>query len=376
MYEELTSNLGWRLRHLLHRLGAWLPSAGDLPHAPRVLLYCPGGVGDGVMCLPVLKTLRAALPRAELVLVAPPVTIELATGLAQGAIQSAGSLAHLLRQVRRAGPFDVFLGAVQSVHGATAQLLALASRAPVRLGSQYPGEAWRPPRGLWSGAVEIDPRRHDVLHNLCLLERLGIAPSRWEPAPAVALTEDERTDAARRLAALGIDRAEPILGVHPGSDRRYEHKRWLPDRLLSVVEQAGRRWGAHTLLFEGPDELGLAAGLAERLERPASVVREPSIRVVAGLIGRCWAFLSCDSGLGHLAGALAVPTVSLMGPASPEQLAPWGQRSHALWAGLPCSPCIATGPCADVVKPCMAAIEMDQVLDALAAVLAPGLRGA
>jgi ADP-heptose:LPS heptosyltransferase len=44
------------------------------------------------------------------------------------------------------------------------------------------------------------------------------------------------------------------------------------------------------------------------------------------------AFLGNDSGLGHIAAAMGVPTVTVFGPGRPARYRPWGPRSEIVLA--------------------------------------------
>lgn len=64
------------------------------------------------------------------------------------------------------------------------------------------------------------------------------------------------------------------------------------------------------------------------------------LRTLADRVGRCLGAVSVDTGLGHLAAALDVPTVSLFGPTDPGLTGPIGRDSITLQdMHLPCMPC-------------------------------------
>jgi heptosyltransferase-1 len=64
---------------------------------------------------------------------------------------------------------------------------------------------------------------------------------------------------------------------------------------------------------------------------------------LAGLASELVAATACvavDTGLGHLAAALDVPTLSLFGPTSPVLTGAWGHRQRRLATDFPCAPCL------------------------------------
>jgi ADP-heptose:LPS heptosyltransferase len=56
---------------------------------------------------------------------------------------------------------------------------------------------------------------------------------------------------------------------------------------------------------------------------------------LAAVVGAAGRVVCGDTGVGHLATALGVPSVLLFGPTSPETWGPWhaGERHRVLWAG-------------------------------------------
>ena len=64
---------------------------------------------------------------------------------------------------------------------------------------------------------------------------------------------------------------------------------------------------------------------------------------LAGLAAELAAATACvsvDTGLGHLAAALDIPTLSLFGPTNPSLTGAWGRRQRCLATDFPCAPCL------------------------------------
>lgn len=80
----------------------------------------------------------------------------------------------------------------------------------------------------------------------------------------------------------------------------------------------------------------LATGLADATVLP----RLPLAGIAAQLAG-ARACVAVDTGLGHLAAALDVPTISLFGPTNPGYTGAWGPRQIHLASDFSCAPCLA-----------------------------------
>jgi ADP-heptose:LPS heptosyltransferase len=130
-------------------------------------------------------------------------------------------------------------------------------------------------------------------------------------------------------------------------------------------------------LAEFPDSSIGFTGTAEEapeIERLVLEVGSPRCFCIAGrttirellvAYGLAEVLVTNDSGPAHFAALTEVDVVSLFGPETPLLFGAPGIRSHPLWAGLACSPCVNAfnnrqTACRDNV--CMKRITVDQVL--------------
>ena len=105
-------------------------------------------------------------------------------------------------------------------------------------------------------------------------------------------------------------------------------------------------------------ELVVAAGVSVRLPWGNDEERARAERIAAGLQGvsvlarldltglarelaSSSACVAVDTGPGHLAAALAVPTLSLLGPTNPQLTAARGRQQIHLASDFPCAPCLS-----------------------------------
>jgi heptosyltransferase-2 len=338
-------------------------TAGTIPPDTlrRVLVRFPNWLGDTVMALPALRSLRDAAPAAELWCLGPWVGDVLADepGIARR-LPPSRNLRGRLSQARRLARarFDLALILPNSLETALAGWLA---RARWRVG--YAAEG----RGvLLTHALRADDGFvHQSTAYLRLLRPLGIEERRPEAALAV---DPARRSEARRL----LDQAEPAgrgprVGLQLGAALG-PAKLWAPERFAMLAMRLEAR-GIRPVL------LGSAAarGLAERVQAAAgrgipSLVGRDRPAILAALLAELDAFVGADSGPAHVAAAVGVPTVTLFGPTDPRLTAPLGSRQRALWHPPPCAPCLR--PACPIDHRCLGAIEVAEVEAAVVAALA------
>jgi ADP-heptose:LPS heptosyltransferase len=135
------------------------------------------------------------------------------------------------------------------------------------------------------------------------------------------------------------------------------------------LELGRRLLGQHpqlTLFITGsPAERRDAEALAAALgERTFSVAGQTTVRELIVLYTLADVLVTNDSGPGHFATLTSIDSVVLFGPETPQLFGGLGERTHTLWAGLACSPCVNAynhrfSPCTNNV--CMQAITTDAV---------------
>jgi len=111
-----------------------------------------------------------------------------------------------------------------------------------------------------------------------------------------------------------------------------------------------------------------------------SVLERQTLTGMARQIALADGIVAVDTGLGHLAAALATPTVSLYGPTNPELSGTYGRHQAHLASTLACAPCISktctyTGGIQDVSPACYSTHAPAEVLSALQATMAEQSQG-
>jgi heptosyltransferase-2 len=175
----------------------------------------------------------------------------------------------------------------------------------------------------------------------------------------LVLQEAERQWAARFLAAQQWRAGEKIVGLNAGGGGRWKKKRWKEQQFEAFVRRVLEETNTKVLLIGGALEMELLQRLQAAL--PAGVLcsgPNRSLRETAALIGCCRALVTGDTLCFHLATALKVPTVVMLGPTSAAELDTY-QRGQKVIAPIGCVGCYLTD-CA-VAPDCMDLIKPEQV---------------
>jgi ADP-heptose:LPS heptosyltransferase len=366
----------------------------------EVLVLRLDRIGDLLMSLPALASLRAALPQARIRLAVPGWSAEIAgrapvdevlvwsppwAGRAQ---EGADSWPALLGKARalRAQRLDLALDLQGDVR---ASLLMWLSGAGERVGYANTGGAYFLTRvvPLDETVSWVEQNRRAVRVALGPLGGLGgKAPRGTLPGQGDAVAgkppsaagralpgphsiEAERARGERLLAEHGATR-RPLVGLHPSGGRAI--KQWDLARWADVAARLQREYGATVVVTGSAADRALAERVSAGLPRPVTdLTGKLGVRDTMAAIGALDLFLSPDTGPMHMAATVDTPSVSVFGPSDPGRYfsggggAP-GTRHVVVRADLWCSPCnLIRRPPAECAGPagpeCLRLVSVDDV---------------
>jgi heptosyltransferase-3 len=285
--------------------------AGESVFAPtdpvrHILLVTLSNIGDALMTTPIMEVLHARHPDALMDLVADPRSSELFDHCPYR-----GSLIHRDKQ--------------QGWRGSLALVRELRRhRYDLIVDLRTDGLAWllRAGRRLSRRGVRHAEGHAVERHLRVLRDYAGIAAI---PPTRLWLSEREQAFASRTLAALPGRR---WLAVGPGA--RWAPKCWPPERFRELLLRSREAFDA-VVLFGSRSETGRSRAVAEGLPLPClDLTGRTGLLEAAAVLARMRLFLGNDSGLGHLAAAAAIPTLTLFGPGEPMRYRPWNPRGRWL----------------------------------------------
>ncbi len=145
--------------------------------------------------------------------------------------------------------------------------------------------------------------------------------------PVLRLDARDRA-AARRLARLPALRGRGrLLGLNAGAGSRWPAKQLSVDASARLLVELRRAFDCSFLLLGGKEAAErernrLIAARVKRLDPTLPLVTPPRLplRSFAGVVGLCDALVTTDSLAVHIAAALDVPAVCLVGPTCAQEL--------------------------------------------------------
>jgi len=281
-------------------------------------------IGDAVHTLPVVNSIRAAVPDSRLSWVIQPGPHALVAG------HPAVDEFILFDRKQGWGAFRDIWGATRGkrwdlVIGLQVYFKAGAITAMLDAPRKLGFDRARARDLNWLFTTErIPPRgqRHVQDQYFEFLEHLGIPPlMEWRLGP----TAEERARYADVLPPSDRPTVALVLGTSKPA------KEWPAERYAALVDRLEGDLGVRTVLVGGKSEreLAAAATIKRLASRPPLDLLEWDLRRLVYLLDRADVMVSPDTGPLHVGVALDTPSVALMGYTNPRRVGPY-RRFHDL----------------------------------------------
>jgi heptosyltransferase-3 len=275
----------------------------------RLLFVTLSNIGDLVMTTPALRALNDAYPDVLIDIVADPRSSELLTRC-----PFLGELFHRVKREGRAGLFRLVRGLRRRRYDAIVDLRT--DFLPWLLRGDRRSARWQaPPHGP-----------HAVEQHFAVAQRLLPAP-RAIPDTCIWTTAE---DDARAAALLDTVPGPRRLVLAPGAN--WPGKRWPVEHYVALAQALREEFDSLVLLGSAADVVD-AGGRLDGLALPTlDLMGRTSLIEATAVMRQATLFVGNDSGLGHLASAAGIPSVTVFGPGRPERYRPWGSRASLLLA--------------------------------------------
>ena len=305
----------------------------------KILVVRIKGLGNFILFTPTLIAIRKKFPDAKITLLADKLCAEVVNGS-----KLVDDIVYFNLNSRFSDKLKVLLGLRKRnfdysilafpAHNWRYNLFAFLIGARKRVTHGYEVANLKSLSFLQNVKVRAIEGIHDVEQNLRLLSVFDIKDVKRELY--FHLSEEDKIFANDFFKGNNLKK---VIGIHPGCSEEGSYKRW-PKENFSEVIQMLQRDEFDVILVAGPGEEGLVEDILGNLVKKPVIVKNMPIKRVAALVSKCIAFLSTDSGIGHISAAMGVPTLALIGPGDYRRIAPYGRRCGVITNKSECSPCM------------------------------------
>ena len=304
----------------------------------KILFLSLSGIGNLIMQLPAIEATKNKYPKAHITIwVAPRGTKAIAQNhSAIDSVIQAPLKQSIIRQLLfimklRQQKFDlaIMLSPGQLWKGSA--YLTLAG-IPNRIGHAYPHLGKQQSSFLLNKTTPELNKVHDTVQNLNLIKVIDNTLENVNPQYNLSLSEKTITQADALISKLGIDSSKRIIGMHAGTARGFEGKRWPLNRFVILAKKLITFHHAFILIYGGPEENKMKKQILMNVGKNNASIISADLLTTAATIKHCLLFISNDSGLMHLSAAVGTKTFGLFGPTDEILTGPQGTDSHVIRA--------------------------------------------
>lgn len=359
----------------------------------RILIINLGGIGDALLSTPSIRALKDLYPQARISVLTSRSAAEVFRRLGYISDVSAisvgygarWSFAEALNDYRilsglRSRRFDMALNmrTLYSDFGALKMKAMLALIAPKRTaGRDTDG------RGAFFD-VRVPEKskadKYEMEYDIAMVEALGGKVT--DRSVDLAITEDDRHEAAKFLDFRSVTRADMLVGIHPGGK---PSRRLPPDIFVRAAKILHDKVSCKFVITGGKDEHELAGQLIGESGIPKhyamNAAGKLSLGGTAALIGRCDLYVSNDTANMHIAAILGTPLVAVFGPGDLTRFDPRNISSRAavIYHKTECAPCekmvCNDKKCFKAVTPEEIAVAASELIQKTGLNMAGGMQG-
>ena len=338
------------------------PLEGIVPE--RILAFVPNWIGDAAMCTPALRTLHRRFPKAQLAIAGRGPIVDLLKGLPY--IHETHVLSKRPSPVTMTRLAWKMRSAARDLAVVFPHSLRAAAQARMTGAKRVLGYA-RNSRG-WLLTDKVAP---NVVNG-----RIEPVYMVWEYLDLIAPLGCEYDGFGLELKAnpLAIARVKehlvgegPFVGIAPGAAFG-PSKRWPVDRFAAVADRL-TDMGAQCVLLTGPGEEDTRDAIRKAVKRELISCDEghPTIDTLKATVSLMKLLVCNDSGPRHVAIAMGVPAVCIMGPTRPVYSEGPYETGRVLRVDVDCGPC--QKPTCSTDHRCMTRISPEAVAEAAMAYL-------
>ena len=361
-------------------------------------------IGDAVMTLPALRSLRKSVPEAKISLLVKPWVSPLfeKDPNVDEIIMYGDEYKGMIGKIKLSRMLNKkdFCGAILLQNAFDAAFITFLAGIKERAGYNRDGRGF-----LLTESIPL-PKNQNKIHHidyyLKLIEKIGIETEYSEPY--IYLTLDERLNARNLFKEI----KRPVLGINPGATYGLA-KRWFPDRFAEIANWFIKDTNGSVVIFGSKNEVEIAQEIGYLFGRKQSLKQsivnshqsnstesphtplwkrgvwgdfkggqggilnlagKTSLRELISLISECDVFLTNDSGPLHIAYAVGTPLVAIFASTDPKLTGPppGAENNLVITTDLSCSPCFER-TCKNNDLRCMYAITSEEVYHGIKKVL-------
>ncbi len=305
------------------------PRLRAFPSPQKILIIRPGGIGDAVLLIPTIKTLRKKFPHAIIDMLA-----EERNSAVYSLITAVNKVYHYDRPIELSeavrGYYDLVIDTEQW-HRLSA-VVARLNAAPVLI-----GYATNERRKLFTHPVPYSHESHEIDSFFNLISFISEKIFFVCDTPFLTVPELSKIFILQRLKPLA---GKKIISFFPGGSLR--ERQWGSGRFRQTAEILCER-GYGIVVVGGNDDMREGEKIIQGIPNSMNFCGKLSLPETAAVLEQSSLLITGDSGIMHIGYGLGIKIVALFGPGREKKWAPREGNCIVINKHLSCSPCTTFG---------------------------------
>jgi ADP-heptose:LPS heptosyltransferase len=205
---------------------------------------------------------------------------------------------------------------------------------------------------------------HEYHTNMAIID--PICPRIQTNDSLIVFSDDENQWLDEYLAIENIKRGSYAV-FHPGAS--WEFRRWSAKNYEAIAIFLFEKYKLKTYIIGSPDEVNIGRQLVQnRPDIIINVIGQSTLRETMRLLSGAKIAVCNDSGPMHLASAMKIPLISLLGPQDAARFGPRGENVICFQKEIECRPCDQV-VCKYPKRPCVELNTVKEVIEEIPKVI-------
>ncbi len=325
----------------------------------KIIVRSPNWVGDCVMSIGSLKTLKYENPESEIFLVTKPKLDNIYRDMKEIekiiVLPQKITIKNFFAVIKSLSIHKIRTGILLTNSFSSALLFRLA-------GIKYLTGYMKDLRSFMLTKKKKLPKRisHQQDLYIDLIHFFNGYKSEKRFSNSIFLSEKQLLNGNELINKMGIDKSKKLIGISPFTAYGIS-KEWPQQRFSELIVKLKSSADVEIILFGSPGEKNRLEKLCESTGSKVHIVSEGySLSDAICIMKRINLFIGNDSGLMHISSALGIPLLGIFGPTLPKKSFPFSKNSEFIYKQIYCSPCL--NRVCPIGHDCMTSIGVDEVI--------------
>jgi len=331
----------------------------------KILIIKLAAIGDTILMIPMLRTLKKNFPEAEISFLCSPINkavagkIKYIDKIINCNVHSFINPLNFFKFIKnlRKVHYDILIDAGQWER--INSIITTFSKNHFSIGFKTSGQF----KHFIYSRVAIHLRnKHELENFLDLLIPLGVVLTDEDKKLEYFLTEKNLEVADTFWKEYNLEN-KTVICLHPGCGENGQPREWSNENYIKLGKRLIEFDSSFRLLLTGAEtDVTRCKVIEEGIGNIINTAGKYSIDDIVAIIGKCDLIVCSNTGMLHIAGCVDTKTMGLHGPTNPAKWGSYSKNSVLIQSDKFCSPCLYLGHDYGCKTPdCMTYISVDDV---------------